>query len=607
MFKRPTLLSIVCAVLVVAVSLIYCGANGYCIVRTEALNYLCLGLASMTLMSWADGAPDSGSRAQRIFTAILAMVMAGCIVTAKNYFHHYSWPACIGNLKALCLCGVQTILYGFVLWRILSGVFRWLDTHLLPREATTFSLSRWYWLNIAVRGVFLVAFFPCLFDFDAALGLRTFLDEGSAICNHHPVFVQALHAVFYTLGTALGNPSWGFAILSLLSIFGTSAIIVYGIQLLSEMGLRGRWLQGAALFLSLFPTFPYLSLTVTKDGFFAYALLLYVLTLLELHHTRAKCLSQCRYLLLHTFALLMVCLTRHQGIAIVALETLALLGCYRKVWWRVLLNVAPGFVIVLFITRVLFPYCDIEPGGKQELYGTLFQQSAYYLTVHPDDITAEEAAAIDGVLDREAMVRNYHDYITDPVKNDYKYNPRFLETSAGPRSFRHVDYTHQQEALRAYLTAWASMGLRHPLTYLEASASIWLGFFYNNGFALLDIYTPGAVNPMATTPKYHFWRFDYLADYYYQHRKALAQMPVIGWLCSIPYYIWAAFVLLALLFYRRDWSGITLFLPLLLSLGVLLICPVVSGRYALPIVITLPFLALYLLTNNSQNRKTTLS
>ena len=169
--------------------------------------------------------------------------------------------------------------------------------------------------------------------------------------------------------------------------------------------------------------------------------------------------------------------------------------------------------------------------------------------------------------------------------------------------FRHIDHTNEAADLKAYRSAWLSMGLRHPLSYVEATLGVAAGFFYNFNRLILETEPKWAVNSAATTPPYRFVHFNMAARVYNQRIYSWFKYPVLNWIIAIPYYNWAAIFLLALLFYRKDSKGLTVFLPVLLSLGILLICPMIYGRYSDPIMMALPLMVAHVFHSQVPKRQ----
>ena len=599
---RMTSVKYACCGLLVVLSTFACvltgqvGLHGMLPVHT-----IFYGLATPFLLYWLDKHSRNAAASLKCLAAALAVLFSQFVTVGGSFYHVHSWALCFGSGMAVLIWLFRSLVYSYVFYHILLGILCIAERYTAPSDDTPyrFQFRRWLLLIVAARLLALALFYPCVFGFDAAVGLRTFMDPDCATCDHHPYFVQLIHALFFSIGSALGHLSVGMALLSLLSIAFSSAIILYGLKLLERARLPRRWLLAVALLYALFPLFPYLSVTPTKDGLFAYAFLLYIFTLYELNITEGHCLQSRRYLMLHAVAILIACLARHQGIYIVWIESAVLLFLYRRNWSRILLMTIPSLCLLSAYNRILLPYLNVEPGGKQEVYGTFFQQTAYCLRQHPDDVTREEFAAINKVLDGDSLAARYMFDRTDPVKNGYKYNPWHRLYPGAPSMFRHINRASESADLKDYRSAWMSMGGRHPFTYLEATLGVAAGFFYNFNRLILETSPNWASNPAATTSEYRFAHISAVARVYNQRIYSWFKYPVINWFIAIPYYNWAAIFLLALLFYRKDIKGLTIFLPVLLSVGILLICPMIYGRYSYPIMMALPLMIALILTKKT--------
>ncbi|MBO7637304.1 MAG: hypothetical protein J6S89_12085 [Paludibacteraceae bacterium] len=380
----------------------------------------------------------------------------------------------------------------------------------------------------------------------------------------------------------------------------SSGILIYGLNLLAQTQIGKKGTIVAAIIFAFFPLYPYLNLFITKDGLFAYAFLLYVFTIYELYLSKGDCLLKNRFIALHVTSVLLLCLTRHQGIYLVVLEFVLLLFCYKNYWKRISTITLPTLILYFLYSNILLPYLNVEAGGKQEIYSTLFHQTSHYLHKYPLEVSAAERDAIYTILDKNKLSQNYRYNLTDGSKDCYKYNPMVVVSLNEPVVFRHIDHSREAEELKTYRSAWLSMLFRHPLTYLQATIGVIIGFFYNNNEPLVKLEPHWVIAPFAITPEFIFWHNDRFEKAYYNHAFQWTTLPIINWIFAIPYYLWLTIIALGLLFYRSNLRGISIFFPVFLSLGLLLLCPYSSGRYAFPIVVTLPLLIIYLISSNNK-------
>ena len=600
-FPRPSLWHCLCglAVILVSFSPVLTGLLG---IRALLPKYtIFYGVTIPFLLAFFEKYSLNASFSLKVFSAIIAFIFSQFVTIEGSFYHMHSWALCFNSWTTIVTWCLRSFVYGFVFYKISLGIACIIEnTYATSAKEYQLNYSKWLILIVCARLFALFLFYPLVFGFDSAVGLRTFMDPDCATTNHHPYFVQLIHALFFSIGKGIGHISVGFFVLGLLSILFSSAIILYGIRLMQYAKLSSSFLIAFVLTYALFPLYPYLSINPTKDGLFAYTFLLYLFTLFELFITETRCLNEKRYLFLHSVSILLLCLTRHQGFYIVLVECALLLLCFKSNWKGIILMSVPSLCLVTAFNKVLLPFLNVEPAGKQEVYGTFFQQTAFYLQQHPDDVTTSELLAINRVLNSDTIVAKYEFDRTDPVKNGYEYNPWYRLYNGAPSIFRHIDHSHEAEDLKAYRSAWFSMGLRHPLTYIEASLAVSAGFFYNFNRLLLETEPKWAENGAATTPEYRFVHFNKAARIYNNRIYSWFKYPVLNWIIAIPYYNWAAIFFLGILFYRKDFKGLIVFLPILLSLGILLICPMVYGRYSYPIVMGLPLLFIY--TLYSKNR-----
>lgn len=590
----PTIMQIFCGFCIILVSFAHYYLGIISFERCMPFHVLAYGITTPFVLAFVDKHLGETNPQLKRMSFFLAFLFSQFVAIGFSFHRHHDWDLCFGNWQNVFIWFLKTICYSYVFFKIILCIASEMEK---PRtfHPKNISLKKCFLVLVACRFCYVALFYPCIFGFDAAVGLRTLLDPNCASCNHHPYFVQLLHALFFRMGDKIGHISIAMALLSTLIVLLSCGIIIYGLWILKRRGINNNILYFLLFVYSAFPIFPYLSINPTKDGLFAYFFLLYIFSLYEIYTTKGLCFGNWRFILLHSGVLILLCLTRHQGQAIATIELVFLLIGYRQLWRNILLTYIAGLGISSFLNHEALYQFDVEPGGKQEVYGTFFQQTARYLTLYPSDLTDEEKCAINRVLNMDDIANKYVFDKTDPVKNGYKFNPWYRIAQGFPSMFRHIDHANEKKALAQYREAWFSMGLRHPLCYVEATMGVCYGFFYNNNRLILETEPFWSENGAATTPQYRFVHFNAIAKLYNQYIYRLFNTPFFNWPFSIAYYNWIALFLLAILFYRKDLKGIITFLPIILSIFILLICPMIYGRYAYPIIIALPILAVHLI------------
>lgn len=105
----------------------------------------------------------------------------------------------------------------------------------------------------------------------------------------------------------------------------------------------------------------------------------------------------------------------------------------------------------------VLPALGCEPGGKQEVYGLMFQQSALLMRDHGDELPEWQRQEVERAIGEDGK-NNYTWFLTDSVKD-----PTFGKADE-------LDFA-------AYFGAWVAGLLQHPLCYLEAYLGVQIGWY----------------------------------------------------------------------------------------------------------------------------------
>lgn len=395
----------------------------------------------------------------------------------------------------------------------------------------------------------------------------------NAFSDHHPIFDTLVFGAFARASDVLfGTWNYGVFAFVLVQAFGTATAFVATIAYLRERGCPAGLCLGCLAFFALMPFFPCYAATMVKDSLFSWLYVPWFLVVVEVARTKGACLKS-RSTLAWLLALgLLLCLTKKTGLYVV-LFSLVVLAVANRQAWKPLLACALSSALLMWVALplVVFPLLDVVPGGKQEMLGPLFQQTARYAAEHPDDVTAEEREAIDRVLGYDTLVERYNPLNADPVKFMYRYE--------GTTS----DLLH-------YLATWAVQGLRHPDSYVKATFAT-VAPYVAPGPALHIHRSTGDVehdgSPLVWRPAslegYHAAMMG-LYDF-------LAGLPVVGLLFQTFLYSFVVPVFGLYLATRRCSAMLAAYGAVIISFIACVITPVFHSRYALPLIYTAPLLA----------------
>lgn len=434
---------------------------------------------------------------------------------------------------------------------------------------------------------FLLAFYPgtVIWDMGEMLaqlyGLRP-------MSSWHPVFTTWLFGGAVWLGRLLGSDNLGALLFMLLQTAALAYALAQSALLMRRLGLPRAWRWAALAFFGLTPIFASFAQAIGKDTLYTAALLLYTLRAAEALRLGAP--RGLRRLELGLWALL-ACLLRTNGLYVVLFSAvlIALAGAPQKHGARVGGVLAAALALAFAFNIALLPALGITDESASGFYSVLFQQSARALRDHGDTVTAQEYAAIDQVLDAEALPALYESNISDPVKYTFR---QYGQGAAA-----------QAAALETYRGAWLSMLRRYPLTYLEAFVAGNSGYYaftpkidaartYNYQGGIRFVFETYALGEdarylhTAQIPALKKAR-ELLAAY----ARGWRRVPVLELALFCPAYTWLLAAAGFSLARHRKWRALCAFAPAVFSLGVCMLAPVNDYfRYFLPIVAMCPML-----------------
>ena len=401
-------------------------------------------------------------------------------------------------------------------------------------------------------------------------GFPSYIGDGSALSDHHPVFLTLIYSGFMKLGLLLGDANIGQLLYSLLSMAALAVCWAYALVTLREAGLARGAVIGLALFVALYPVLALYAFNMCKDVSVEPFVLLYGTMMFRLYASHGRAAQSGRFCAGLFAVALMMMLTRKPAMYALCFAALFLLLGYPGVRARLagaLLGAAAVFAVLY--NGLLLPALGVIPGETREMLSVPFQQTARCLLAYPDDVTESELRAVSAVLDVENGVPNYDPRLADPVKDTSSPD---LSGKLGP-----------------YMKAWLSMGMRHPGVYLDAWLNMIYGYFYpsdSNTIVCLTLNSPDAGGvALRQNPALSDARLELHNRIYFTLRR----IPGVGWLFYVDSVVWVFLLLLAVLILRDGLRAAVPYMFFFGTLGICLLSPK-SGeiRYLMPILYILP-------------------
>ena len=467
---------------------------------------------------------------------------------------------------------------------------------------------KWMFLSWCVYLPVFLAVYPGIYSYDASAQLLQFYGK-LPLTTHHPL----IHTLYLGLcmkiaGRLFHTYQAGMALYALSQSFFMSA--VFSLCLCRMKARRApRWLCVASwTFWILNPYLTVFSFVTTKDVLFgAFFLLAFdaACCLAEdpEHFWRGMCqkkedLDKERELdkeknpngtgsrkevgktgdwLLFFVSVFFMCLFRNQGIYVFLFFVLAVClflrkKVYRRNWFigASLLVAALWYVLSGPIPTAF----GVGKGDAREMLCVPMQQLARIYHEVPEKLAPEEKEYIETLIDPQAL-SEYVRVNADPVKSGF-----------------HTEV--MQADMGRFVRTWAEIGKRHPDIYLDSFLMGNWGYWYigDNQYWISYILYDGAyleddLNILHITRNSHFQA---LSDWLREATltPAFQSVPMLSVLLNQAFPFWLMLFAAGFAVWKRRAYEILPMMLLLGCWGTLLLGPVVSLRYALPLIYCVP-------------------
>lgn len=402
--------------------------------------------------------------------------------------------------------------------------------------------------------------------------------------DHHPLFDTLLFGCFLWLGQQVGSQNVGLFVYSVLQSACTALALALGCCYLEKLQVPKVLRIAALLFCALFPVYPQWTTDMIKDSLFSLCFVPYFVCYIEIFRTKGRALGGKRFLVWFMVCVCLCILTKKSGVYIVGLSGVVMALVYRTYWKRAVLSViAPIMLALVLVPALVWPAVGgVAPGGKQEMLGVFLQQTVTVLVEGDDDLSEDERAAIDSVLDTDAAMEVYRDDLVDPVKNGFNQDATSADIVRFFQSWATIGIRHPGEyALSLARINGPLIGPVRPISYYETCTQdeTWVQAFdeaAGEGGARLTFHKPSAIESLSQK----------IQDAY----NAICRVPGLNILFSRGLYGgWLpALCLLASMFFQKRYA--MAFVPVLASVVFLILSPAASPRYVLPLLYIAPLM-----------------
>ena len=320
-----------------------------------------------------------------------------------------------------------------------------------------FSLKRvflyWFLLILAYIPWYLYCY-PGIVTNDSADQLRMalFLMPQS---NHHPYFLTLLiRGILFVVNQMTGSYQIGVGVCSLLQMLFLTFVFSLTFERIRVYISNRVLLCIVFIWFAFYPVNSMYSVTLWKDILFSACLLLLLLCvdfITENAENFFRSGKKCCFLFL---ILLVLPLSRHNGIAITFVMTVVLLYQFPAYRRRLIMICCSSLFIFAFFQYLILPVLNVKKVDSGLSLSIPCQQIARTLYYHNQEIPAEDLEKIEAYFNKTEFWKMYRAKNADRIKDGFK-NELFV---INPLEF---------------IKQWFYLGVRYPVDYLEA-------FFHNN-------------------------------------------------------------------------------------------------------------------------------
>ena len=450
-----------------------------------------------------------------------------------------------------------------------------------------------------------LAYYPGICAYDATI--QTGQIVSGAYNDHHPIAHTLLIAGSMSIGEGLfGSVNAGIGLLVFLQMLLLAAVFSRGIVWLYRKGVRRSMLVCLQIFGMLYPFHMYMSVSLIKDVWFTVFFLLQMLALCRLVDRELQKAPEAERKKEHAAffigAVGMQVFRANGRYAMLVLLAVCLAAVFvgkarRRFWARLSGECAIALVAGSLCLSGLFRVTGAEQGDRREMLSMPIQQLARCMLYHggvgardADDGTMEErdrALIRDFLLDESYLL--YRPEISDPVKS---------HTNTYVVRYRTKDFAE------TYLRLLGA----YPGEFINAALAVNAGYLYPDDVTHAHVNENGKdrglgyvqtrwveeeLNPRGIYKASKWeWLHEKLEDW--ADGNAYLHIPVLKYIFVPGTFLWLYLLLAGHLAVRRQYGRLV---PLALPFGyylTLFLGPVVQLRYVYPLMIALPFAALYL-------------
>lgn len=455
---------------------------------------------------------------------------------------------------------------------------------------------------LIVWGPYVILSYPGNMCYDSYNEICQYLEIWE-FTSHHPPFYTVMLGIFVRIGRNIFHSANVGLFMYILYQYVISALIMsYTIYVMAKLKAP-LWLKVSSLFIYGFmPHFSSYVAVAVKDYPYCIVFVLFITQIIRLFVEKDK------FWTYSNIAITVISMTgsfllrnngKHVIIPLIAVMIIKFIVDFRnkkpefsskRLAQGITMLIIP-IILANLLTGFMKQRYDISDGSIREALSLPFQQTARYVRDYGDEVTPDERAAIDAILDYDKLSELYNERISDPVKGRFNIN----STTAD---------------LINYLKVWAIQFTKHPVCYFEATLNqnYYIVYPFVNNLNMYTVtkgnYYGNATDDFEKTGINEYKPFTNIQLVITKLHNFISKAPFLNLLCSISFYILLLFCLLIYALNKKSYNFIIASIPLIMTVLVIIASPVIMGhpRYAFPIAYTIPLFIAYYFHENSKQK-----
>lgn len=427
----------------------------------------------------------------------------------------------------------------------------------------------------------LLAVYPGFFVYDAQdeylqVASRTFT-------THHPlVHVLMLGGIICAVHKVTDSYNLGIACYMVVQMLLVAGVFTYLIAWFRKKKVSKAICLVTLLYFAFFPVIVMFTLCSAKDAIFTAALLLLLLAMLNMGISEDDFFASKAEMIFFVLSALTMLLFRKNGIYAFILMVPVLLFYHKKYRKKLGVLLAVVFASYFLISGTLAFVLNAHSEENQEILTVPIQQLARTYKFNKEAFDEEDITALHEILPEEALVL-YNPKLSDPVKIHFQ-NQAFAADKS------------------KYIKLWVKIGLRKPLSYINAWLVNSYGFWYPD--TIIDVYSGNTVFTFTYRDSSYFGyevelpgvrdsKIPWLDEMYRRLSLELEQenIPILSMLYSPGCLFWCFLFVCSYLLYRKKYHILVPYLLVLLVWLTVLLGPTYLPRYVLIFWFGLPLFA----------------